>query len=82
MPDLRVRFRRNYNLNLLQVGFQIGKQRIFDCSKQAKAYIKRKKMTTSSDAIEAIRDNVYCILDSAITRIQANRRSTVNKQDL
>ena len=47
-----------------------------------KAYIKSKKMMTSSDALEALSDKVYCILDSAICRTKANRRSTVKPQDL
>jgi len=49
---------------------------------KVKAYIKSKKMMTSSDALEAISDKVYGILDSAIARTQANRRSTVKPQDL
>ncbi len=49
---------------------------------KVKAYIKSKNMMTSSDALEAISDKVYCILDAAITRTQANRRSTVKPQDL
>jgi hypothetical protein len=49
---------------------------------KVKAYIKSKKMMTSSDAIEAISDNVYSMLDAAITRTKANRRSTVKAQDL
>ncbi len=49
---------------------------------KVKAYIKSKKMMTSSDALEAISDNVYGILDAAIARTQANRRSTVKPQDL
>ncbi|MHC4072880.1 MAG: hypothetical protein ACYSWW_15000 [Planctomycetota bacterium] len=49
---------------------------------KVKAYIKSKKMMTSSNAIEAISDNVYCMLDAAITRTKANRRSTVKAQDL
>jgi len=49
---------------------------------KVKAYIKSKQMMTSSDALEAISDKVYCILDSAIARTQANRRSTVKPQDL
>jgi len=47
-----------------------------------KAYIKSKKMMTSSDALEAISDRVYSMLDAAINRTQANRRSTVKPQDL
>ncbi len=49
---------------------------------KVKAYIKSKQMMTSSDALEALSDKVYCILDAAIARTQANRRSTVKAQDL
>ncbi len=49
---------------------------------KVKAYIKSKKMMTSSDALAAISDNVYCMLDKAIERTKANRRSTVKPQDL
>ena len=47
-----------------------------------KAYIKSKKMMTSSDAIGAINDRLYCMLDEAAERTKANRRSTVKPQDL
>jgi hypothetical protein len=47
-----------------------------------KAYVKSKKMMTSSEAVEAISDNIYGMLDCAIARAQANRRSTVKAQDL
>jgi hypothetical protein len=49
---------------------------------KVKSYIKSKKMMTSSDALEAISDKVYCMLDSAVARTKANRRSTVKPQDL
>ena len=49
---------------------------------KVKAYIKSKKMMTSSDALAALSDAVYDILDAAITRTKANRRSTVKPQDL
>ncbi|TKJ34150.1 MAG: hypothetical protein CEE38_18990 [Planctomycetes bacterium B3_Pla] len=49
---------------------------------KVKAYIKSKKMMTSSDAIGAISDNVYGMLDAAMARTKANRRSTVKAQDL
>ncbi len=49
---------------------------------KVKAYIKSKKMMTSSDALGAISDQVYCMLDAAIARTKANRRSTVKAQDL
>ena len=49
---------------------------------KVKAYIKSKQMMTSSDALEALSEKVYCMLDVAIARTQANRRSTVKAQDL
>ena len=49
---------------------------------KVKAYIKSKKMMTSSEAIAAISDKVYCILDAATARTKANRRSTVKAHDL
>jgi hypothetical protein len=49
---------------------------------KVKAYIKSKKMMTSSDALGAISDQVYSMLDAAIARTKANRRSTVKAQDL
>jgi hypothetical protein len=49
---------------------------------KVKAYIKSKKMMTSSDALGALSDAVYGMLDAAIVRTKANRRSTVKAQDL
>lgn len=49
---------------------------------KVKAYIKSKKMMTSADALGAISDKVYYMLDAAIARTKANRRTTVKPQDL
>ena len=49
---------------------------------KVKAYVKSKKMMTSSDALTALSDKVYCMLDCAIARTKANRRSTVKPQDI
>jgi len=49
---------------------------------KVKAYIKSKKMMTASDALAALNDKIYCILDCAAERTKANRRSTVKPQDL
>jgi hypothetical protein len=49
---------------------------------KVKAYIKSKKMMTSSDALGALNDALYGVLDAAIARTKANRRSTVKPQDL
>jgi hypothetical protein len=47
-----------------------------------KAYVKAKKMMTSSDALGAISDKLYCLLDVACDRTRANKRSTLKPQDL
>ena len=49
---------------------------------KVKAHIKSKKMMTSSEAVGAINNAVYSLLDGAIVRAKANRRSTVRAQDL
>ena len=49
---------------------------------KVKAYVKNKKMMTSSDAVQALSAKVYCLLDAGIERCQANRRSTLKPQDL
>jgi hypothetical protein len=47
-----------------------------------RAYIRSKGMMSSSEAVEAISEVVYKVLDAAIVRAKANRRSTVRAQDL
>jgi hypothetical protein len=49
---------------------------------KVKAYIRSKNMMTSSEAMPAINDAVYCMLDKAIERTKANHRSTIRAQDL
>jgi hypothetical protein len=49
---------------------------------KVKAYIKGKKMMSSSEALEAISDKLYGMLDAAAERTKANRRSTIKAQDL
>jgi len=49
---------------------------------KVKAYIRGKKMMSSSDAVAALNNTVYSVLDAAIARAKANRRSTVRPQDL
>jgi histone H3/H4 len=58
-----------------------GKEVLVVASK-VKAHIKSKKMMTSSDAIAALSDKVCAMLDDAVERTKANRRSTVKPQDL
>lgn len=49
---------------------------------KVKAYVKDQRLMTSSEALSAISDRVYDLLDAAIARAKANRRSTVKAQDL
>ncbi len=49
---------------------------------KVKAYIKDQQMMTSSEALEAVSERVYDLLDAAVARAKANRRSTVKAQDL
>ena len=58
-----------------------GKESLVVASK-VKAYVKSKKMMTSSDALSAINEAIYSLLDAAIVRTKANRRSTVKPQDI
>ncbi len=59
-----------------------GKKEILIVASKTKAYIKSKGMMTSSDAIGALSDAIYALIDAAIVRTKANRRSTVKPQDL
>ncbi len=49
---------------------------------KVKAYIKSKGNMTASETLAALNDAVYCLLDKAVARTAANRRSTVKPQDL
>ena len=49
---------------------------------KVKAYIKGKGCMTSADALAALNDRVAAMLDAAVERTQANKRSTVKPQDL
>ena len=59
-----------------------SKKEVLVVSSKIKAYIRSKKMMCSADAIGALSDRIYCILDCAIARTKANKRSTVKPQDL
>lgn len=58
------------------------KKDVLVVASKIKAYVKSKKMMTSADAVGALSDQVYALLDAAIIRTKANRRSTVKPQDL
>ena len=59
-----------------------AKKDVLVVSSKVKAYIRSKKMMCSSDAIGALSDKIHCILDAAMARTKANKRSTVKPQDL
>ena len=59
-----------------------SKKEVLVVASKVKAYVKSKKMMTSSDAVAALSDQVYALLDDAIARTKANKRSTVKPQDL
>jgi hypothetical protein len=59
-----------------------SKKEVLVVASKVKAYIKSKKMMTSSDSIDALSCHVYDMLDKAIARTKANKRSTVKPQDL
>ncbi|MCZ6602835.1 MAG: hypothetical protein O6952_07510 [Planctomycetota bacterium] len=47
-----------------------------------KAYIRSKKCMTAGDLVEGLSNEVYNLLDKAVGRTKANKRSTVRPQDL
>ena len=49
---------------------------------KVKAYVKSKGMMSSPDAVSALNCEIYKILDAAIERTKANKRSTLKPQDL
>jgi len=59
-----------------------GGKEVLVVASKVRSYIKSKKCMTSSDAIDAISKKVYALLDCAVERTKANRRSTVKPQDL
>jgi hypothetical protein len=59
-----------------------GGKEVLVVTSKVKAYIKSKGMMTSSDAIGALNDAIYKVIDAGIARTKANRRSTVKPQDL
>ncbi|MHC4169693.1 MAG: hypothetical protein ACYSWQ_22330 [Planctomycetota bacterium] len=60
----------------------MSNKEVLVAASKVKAYIKSKNMRTSSDAIPALSDKVRAILDKAIARAKANRRSKVKPHDL
>ncbi len=59
-----------------------AKKEVLVVASKVKSYIRGKRMMCSADAIGALSDKVYCILDAGIARTKGNKRSTVKPQDL
>ena len=59
-----------------------SKKEVLVVGSKVKNYIRSKKMMCSADAVVALSDKVHCILDAAMARTKANKRSTVKPQDL
>lgn len=49
---------------------------------KVKAFIKSKKMMCSGDLVDSLSEKVYDLIDDAVKRTKANKRSTVRPQDL
>jgi len=58
-----------------------AKEVLFVASK-VKAYIKQSDKMTASETLEALNAKIYCMLDCALKRTEANGRKTVKPQDL
>jgi hypothetical protein len=51
-------------------------------SSKVKAYIKSKNFMTSGDALDALNEKVYRLIDEALARTEANKRQTLKPTDL
>ncbi len=59
-----------------------GKRDVLCVGSKVKAYVKSQGMKSSGDLIQAVSDNIHSMLDSAISRTQGNKRSTVRPHDM
>lgn len=50
-------------------------------SSKVKEYIKSKELMTAGDAIDGLNEKIYKMIDEAIERTKANKRSTVRSYD-
>jgi hypothetical protein len=59
-----------------------NKKEMLVVASKVKAHVKSKGMMTASDSLPALNECVYALLDAALCRTKANRRSTLKPQDL
>ncbi len=60
----------------------MAKKDVLVVASKVKGYIKSKKCHTSGETIGALSEQLEKIIDAAVKRTIANRRSTVKPQDL
>lgn len=51
-------------------------------SSKVREYLKGQGCLTSGELLSSLNDKVHCILDGAVCRAKANKRSTVKSQDV
>lgn len=59
-----------------------SKKDVVVVASKIKAYIRAKGYMCGADAIQTMSDCVYCCMDKAMARAEANRRRTVKSQDV
>ncbi len=59
-----------------------GAPEILVVGSKVRAYIKGKECMMSGELLAALSCKVACLLDAAVARTKANKRSTVKPQDL
>lgn len=58
------------------------KKEMLVVSSKVREYLKGQECLTSGELLEALNEKVHCILDDAVCRAKANKRSTVKSQDV
>ncbi len=59
-----------------------GNRDVLVVASKVKAYVKGKNMNTSGEAIQALSNRVYELIDEAATRTSGNGRKTVKAHDV
>ena len=59
-----------------------GKRDVLVVGSKVKDYVRSKGLMASGDLLEAISDQVHCMIDRAASRTESNKRSTMRPADL
>ncbi|MBI4616120.1 MAG: hypothetical protein HY720_21060 [Planctomycetes bacterium] len=59
-----------------------GKRDSLVVGSKVREYIRKNKLMTSGELLEALSNKMYCVLDCAMERTKGNKRSTVRAHDL